>query len=96
MTRIPEGPFEPYATTKQHVHEMLATTISTGSAAEVFNTSRKIEITNCKRVGKYRVNYSRPILVTFAKKDDKETLLQNKRMLPDGIFANEELPLHIK
>ena len=96
LTCIPEGPFEPYATTKQRIYEMLATTISSGNAEEDLNISKKIEITNCKRVGKYRVNYSRPISVTFAKKDDKESLLQNKRLLPDGIFANEELPLHIK
>lgn len=39
---------------------------------------------------------SRPISVTFQKKDDKQKLLENKRNLPTGIYVNEEFPSHVK
>ena len=39
---------------------------------------------------------SRPISVTFQKKDDKQKLLENKRNLPAGIYMNEEFPLQTK
>ena len=75
---------------------MLAITINSGDATKDLETAKQADITNCRRLGKYRPNYSRPISVTFSKRDDKELLLSNKRSLPDGIFANEEFPLHIK
>ena len=56
----------------------------------------KITITNCKRVGKYKMGRSRPISVTFHKKDDKQSLLYNKHQLPNGIYVNEEFPMNIK
>ena len=39
---------------------------------------------------------SRPISVTFHKKDDKQSLLYNKCQLPNGIYVNEEFPMNIK
>ena len=39
---------------------------------------------------------SRPISVTFQRKDDKQKLLENKRNLPTGIYVNEEFPLQTK
>ena len=96
LTGIPEGPFEDYNITKLRVQEMLAITINSGDATKDLETAKQADITNCRRLGKYRPNYSRPISVTFSKRDDKELLLSNKRSLPDGIFANEEFPLHIK
>ena len=58
--------------------------------------AQKVDITSCNRVSKFRQNYSRPISITFAKRDDKELFLSNKNSLPGGIFTNEEYPLHIK
>ena len=56
----------------------------------------KITITNCKRVGKYKMGRSRPISVTFHKKDNKQSLLYYKWQLPSGIYVKEEFPLNIK
>ena len=39
---------------------------------------------------------SRPISVTFQKKDDKQKLLDNKMKLPTGIYVNEEFPAQVK
>ena len=77
-------------------HEMIIETIKSGNPAHDLETAKAIDIVSCKHVGRYRHNYPRSILVTFAKHDDKESFLSNKRQLPAGIFANEEYPLHIK
>ena len=81
---------------KLWVHEMIATNIQFSNYDEDLEMAKRIEITSCNRVGKFRHNFLRPISVTFAKRDDKEEFLPNKRQLPSGIFANEEYLLHIK
>ena len=96
LTGVQEGPFEPYSTTKLRVYEMIAATYATGNSENDLYEAQKVDITNCNRVGKFRHNYSRPISITFAKRDDKDIFLANKKRLPDGIYANEEYPLHIK
>ena len=96
LTGVQEGPFEPYSTTKLRVYEMIAATYASGNSENDLYEAQKVDITNCNRVGKFRHNYSRPISITFAKRDDKEIFLANKKRLPDGIYANEEYPLHIK
>ena len=93
---IQEEPCEQYSTTKLAIQEMIAVTIQSGNSADDLEMAKKIEITSHTKVGKFRHNYPRPILVTFAKHADKESFLLNKRQLPSGIFANEEFPLHIK
>ena len=75
---------------------MIAVTINSGNVVQDLETAKSIEITDCKWLGKYRNNYARPISVTFATRDDKESFLSNKRQLPNGIYANEEYALHIK
>ena len=96
VTGIQGGPYEQYSTTKLRIQEMIAVTINSGNATQDLETAKSIEITDCKWLGKYRNNYARPISVTFAIRDDKESFLSNKRKLPNGIYANEEYPLHIK
>ena len=96
LSGIQEGPYEQYNTTKLRIQEMIAITINSGNAVQDLETAKGIEIIDCKRLGKYRNNYSRPISVTFATRDDKEMFLSNKHTLPDGIYANEEFPIHIK
>ena len=96
LTGVQEGPFELYSTTKLRVYEMIAATIASGNSEDDLNMAQKVDITSCNRVGKFRHNYSRPISITFAKRDNKELFLLNKKHLPEGIFTNEEYPLHIK
>ena len=75
---------------------MIAVTINSSDSAKDLETAKQIEITSCDRVEKFCHNFPRPISVTFAKRDDKESFLSNKWQLPTGIFANEEFPLHVK
>ena len=90
ITGIQEGPFEPYTMTKLRVYEMIAASIQSGNSSEDLETAKKVEITSCGRVGKYRHNYPQPITLTFARQDDKENFLSNKCNLPAGVFANED------
>ena len=96
LTGVQEGPFEPYSTTKLRVYEMIAATVTSGNSENDLNVAQKVDITSCNRVSKFRHNYSRLISITFAKRDDKEIFLSNKKRLPEGIYANEKYPLHIK
>ena len=96
LTGIPEGPYEQYSITKLRVQEMIAHTIGSGDVNDDLEKAKAIEITRCSRVGKFRHNNARPISITFGTKDDKEAFLLCKKKLPSGIFANDELPQHIK
>ena len=96
VSGIQEGPYEQYNTTKLRIQEMIAVTINSGNVVQDLETAKRIEIIDCKRLEKFWNNYSRSISVTSATRDDKEMFLSNKRTLPDGIYANEEFPIHIK
>ena len=96
ITGIPEGPYEQYSITKLRVQEMIAHTIDSGDVNDDLKKAKAIEITRCSRVGKFRHNNARPISITFGTKDHKEAFLLSKKKLPSGIYANNELPLHIK
>ena len=58
--------------------------------------ARKIELIGCSRIGKYQMNRAWPISVMFAKYDDKENVMKNKRNLPGGVHINDEYPVEIK
>ena len=96
ITGISENPWEGYETTKQRVCDTIAA--SMGEAGDVICQERaqQTEIAYCSHVGRYKPNYSRPISVTFKKKEDNESLLSCKRNLPSGIYVNEEYPIEIK
>ena len=75
--------------TKLSIQEMMAVTLNFGNATSDLETAKSIEITNCRWLGKFRHNFPRPILVTFAKRDDKESFLSKKWQLPPDIYVNE-------
>ena len=60
------------------------------------NRAEQVAIAKCKRVGRYRMNYNRPISITFQRKEDKDLLMSNKQNLPMGIYTNDEYPIHVK
>ena len=96
ITGIPKGPYEQYGITKLRVQEMIAVTIDSGDREDDLIKAKEVDITSCNRVGRYKHNVARPISVTFATRDDKESFLSGKQKLPSGIFASKELPPHIK
>ena len=92
----PEQPWEPYELTKERVFDTIAASLGITDLEIARKTAESTEIASCKRIGRYRMGKSRPISVTFQKKDDKQKLLENKRNLPTGIYVNEEFPSHVK
>ena len=96
ITGIPENTWESYSHTKQRVTDTIAASIGTNNDPVALSQAEKVEISYCTHIGRQRVNYNHPISVTFQKKEDKDSLLKNKRNLPVGIYVNEEFPLHIK
>ena len=92
----PEEAWEPYDRTKGIVLDTILTSLSSLQIEEATRIVKNIEIMNCKRIGRYKIGRSRPISVTFHKKDDKQRLLENKRSLPMGVYVNEEFPFEIK
>ena len=93
---VAETKWEPYEITKTRVHEMIASTLLRGDLIGSMEEAKKIDIVCCTRIGRYQMNRARPISVIFAKYDDKENIMKNKRTLPDGIYINNEYPAEVK
>ena len=93
---VAETKWEPYEITKTRVYETIASTLSTGDLIGSMEEASKIDIVCCNRIGRYQMNRVPPISVTFAKFDDKDHVMKNKRKLPDGIYINDEYPIEVK
>ena len=99
VTGISEQPFETYEKTKQRTYDIFAEAIknpNTTQKTSAMNTAKNIDITYCSRVGKSRPGQNRPISVSLGHKEDKEKLMSIKTKLPQGIYMNNEYPIHIK
>ena len=75
---------------------MIATTIDSGDITADLETAKKVEITGCSHIGKYRHDRARPVSITFKLHNDKVLFLSCKHKLPAGIYANKEYPIHVK
>ena len=93
---VAEVKWEPYEITKTRVYETLASALSKGDLMASMDEARKIELIGCSRIGRYQMNRARPISVTFARYDDKENVMKNKRNLPGRVYINDEYPVEIK
>ena len=78
ITGIPEQQWESYTLMKQRVYDTIMASKGINHDQDHRNEDREIKITYCTRIGKYRPNNSRPISVTFQKREDKEQLLMNR------------------
>ena len=96
ISGVAEVKWEPYEITKTRVYETLTSALSKGDLMASMDEAMKIEITSCNRVGRYQMNKARPISVTFARYNDKETVMKNKRNLPGGVYINDEFPVEMK
>ena len=88
--------WEPYEITKTRVYETLVSALLKGDLMESMDEARKIELISCSRVGRYQMYRAQPISVTFARYEDKENVMKNKRNLPGGVYINDEYPVEIK
>ena len=65
ISGMQEQPWEGYTMTKERVYKTIASAMGGSNLEETMKDARKIDITCCTRIGKYHLNYPRPISVTF-------------------------------
>ena len=75
---------------KQKLFGVLANLINRNTWQEKIDSARQIPIATVRRIGQYKSLRCHPIAVTFENKLDVEYLLENKKKLGRGIFADQE------
>ena len=65
-------------------------------ASKAFEEAMKVDIVYCTRIGKQKLGYNRNISITLSKCDDKEWIMGIKSKLQQGIYINNEYPIHVK
>ena len=78
------------------VIEHLSHTMNAETAIEQRDMARNLSIKKTHRLGKFNVDRCRPVSITFAKYEDVEYLLGNKRYLPRGVYLNREYSSEIE
>ena len=99
ITGFPEQPFETYERTKQCIYDTIAVALQASDQSlkdRVLEEAKKVDIVYCSRIGKHMLGQNRPISVTLNRRDDKERIMTLKSKLPQGVYINNEYPLHIK
>ena len=96
ISGISEGPWENYDMMKQRVHDTVAASMGDAGDIACQEQAKKVEITCCRCVDRFRPNHNQPIAITFQKKEDKEMLLGSKKKLPAGIYVNEDFLPDVK
>ena len=74
----PEETWETYERTKKIVLDTISSALSSTVNEAEIGSMCNVEIASCKQIGRYKMGRSRPISVTFHRKDDKQKLLENK------------------
>ena len=96
LTGIQEQQWEKFEITKQWVVDIIAEALRLSEGENAVLRAQQVEIAFCKWVGRYRMNFNRPISVTFQRREDKDLLMSNKQNLLGGIYTNDEYPIHVK
>ena len=96
LTGIQEQQWEKFEITRQRVIDVIAEALHGTEDENALLKAQQVSIAKCRRIGKYRMNFNRPISITFQCRDDKDLLMSNKHRLPAGIYANDEYPIHVK
>ena len=94
---IPEEEWEKESTTRSKIYSELAKLIENEeSDAQKLKKAKKLEMRNCKRLGRYVPNRARPISAEFVRKEDIEFILSKKTGLSKGVYADREYPAEIE
>ena len=92
---LAEEEWEKEVARQKKIHHAIQSTLS-DEIEDKEDHSKTFEIVKSRRIGKYTENRVRPISVTFARKNQMEEVLNNKRKLPDGIYVDKEYPEKIE
>ena len=94
---IPEEEWEKESTTRSKIYSELAKLIENEeSDTQKLKKAKKLEMRNCKRLGRYVPNRARPISAEFVRKEDIEFILSKKTGLSKGVYADREYPAEIE
>ena len=90
MRGLKEDPWELEDNLKERIHKAISATVDDDHYSERIQVARNIGIRTTKRLGKYRKDKSRPVVVCFERKQLADILLENRSYLPKGIFVDRE------
>ena len=95
---LDEEEWEKESTTRNKIYSELIPLITCDSenTRKQLREAKKLEIRNCKRLGRYSKDRARPISAEFVRKEDVEYILSNKTSLRKGIFMDKEYPADIE
>ena len=68
----------------------LSHTMNGENESEKMNQARNLSMLKTKRIGRFSVDRSRPVSITFSRYEDVEYLLTYKKYLPEGIYLDKE------
>ena len=81
---------------KSKVIEEISCAFSDYTKEEAIRKANSVTMTNCRRIGKYEVNKTRLIAITFLNHEDYEYFLKMKKSLLTGIYIDEEYPSEVR
>ena len=87
---IVESNWETKDQCKEKLFGVLANLINRNTWQEKIDSARQIPIITVRKIGQYNSMRCCPIAVTFENRMDVEYLLENKKRLGHGIFADQE------
>ena len=65
-------------------------------ASKTLEGAVKVDIVYCTRIGKQKFGYNRKISIKLSRHDDREQIMGIKSKLPQGIYINNDYPIHVK
>ena len=92
----PDQVWEINAITRQKALSVISNIANGKTPEERLTIVRKIGIKDIRRVGEYKDNRNRPILVEFEKKASADFLLENKQRLPKGVYTDKEYSTEVE
>ena len=82
--------------TREKVLLAISNTAPGNTPQEKLDAARMIGFRDIRRIGDYKTNRKCPILLEFEKQSSANHLLQHKKKLPRGIFADKEYSIDVE
>ena len=87
---VSEEPWKDLKKLKSKVIETISCAFLDYPKEEAIRKANSVTVTYSRRIGKYEVNKTRLIAITFLNHEDQEYFLKMKKSLPTGIYIDEE------